>query len=170
MKTFALITTVALSGFAAFSAEATPAKANADCKDNSNCCAAKSQCDDTCWLDIETITIEAANGDPIAQYAIAWITDTGANNTPSDPDKAADMYSKALPGLEKAAKEGNPTACYALANMYANGKGVEKNPEKAKEILAWCKECLKKKAAEKAAADKSSQEAPADAAQQTSGM
>ncbi len=170
MKTFALMTTVALSSFAAFGAETTPAPATDACKDNAACCAKDAKCDDTCWLDVETITIEAANGDPIAQYAIAWITDTGASNTPKDPEKAQDMYAKALPGLEKAAKEGNPTACYALANMYANGKGVEKNPEKAKEILAWCKDCLKKKAAEKAAADKSSQEAPADAAQQSSEM
>jgi len=155
MKTFALISMVALSGFVAAGAEATPAKTDAACCTNG---ANAAKCDDQCWLDIETITVEAANGDPIAQYAIAWITDSGINNTPKDPEKAKEMYTKALPGLEKAAKEGNPTACYALANMYANGKGVEKNPEKAKEIMAHCKDCMKKKAAEKEAAEKASQE------------
>ncbi len=156
MKTFALITMVALSGFAATGAEATPAKADAAacCKEAANA----PQCDEQCWLDIETITLEAANGDPIAQYTVAWLSDTGVNNTPKDPEKAKEMYSKALPGLEKAAKEGNPTACRALASMYANGKGVEKNPEKAKEIMSWCKECAEKKAAEIKAAEKSSQE------------
>lgn len=172
MKTFALITTVALSSFAAIGAEATPAQKDATaCSDP--CCqnnAEGSQCGNSCWLDIETITIEAANGDPIAQYAIAWITDNGTGDTPADPEKAKDMYSKALPGLEKAAKEGNPTACAALAHMYATGKGVEKDPEKAREIMKWCKECAAKKAAEKEAAAKdASQDAPAET-QPASGM
>jgi TPR repeat protein len=171
MKTFALISTVALSSLAAFAAEnSTPAQDTPNSP--APCCpkaADADDCVDSCWLDIETITIEAANGDPIAQYAIAWITETGVNDTPADPEKAQDMYSKALPGLEKAAKEGNPAACAALAHMYANGKGVEKNPEKAREIMKWCKECAEKRAAEKAAAEKSSQDTPADA-QPESGM
>lgn len=94
-------------------------------------------------MDVETITIEAANGNPIAQYVIAWITDNGLNDEPADPEKAKDMYAKALPGLEKAAEEGDPSACCALAKMYATGKGVEKNPEKAKELMERCKQLMK---------------------------
>lgn len=148
MKTITFIMTVALSSLTALGAEDTT---KPTCPEQKECCksADKSNaCDDTCWLDIETITVEAANGDPLAQYAIAWITENGTGNTPKNPQKAHEMYSKAVPGLEKAAKEGHPTACQALARMYATGKGVEKNPEKAAEIMKWCKECKEKKAAD----------------------
>lgn len=147
MKTIAIATAVALSGFAAMGAEDTnntpasnnttlnkPAAAEKCCQ--SDKCAG---CNDTAWVDIETITIEAANGDPIAQYAIAYITDTGAGDTEKDPEKAKEMYANALPGLEKAAADGNPRACRALAHMYAEGKGVEKNEAKAKEYMEMCK-------------------------------
>jgi TPR repeat protein len=56
------------------------------------------------------------------------------NNVPQDPEKAKEMYSKAVPGLEKAAADGDASACCALANMYATGKGVDKDEAKAKEI------------------------------------
>ena len=143
MKKFALLSLVALSGAAAYGADentTTPAPA-----DNTQaCCANNAQdCDEECWLDVETITIEAANGDPIAQYTIAWLTDTGMNNVPQDPDKAKEMYSKAVPGLEKAAADGDASACCALANMYATGKGVEKDEAKAKEMMNRCKELMK---------------------------
>lgn len=87
----------------------------------------------------------SSNGNPIAQYVIAWITDNGLNNEPADPEKAKGMYTQALPGLEKAAAEGDPAACCALAKMYATGKGVEKNPEKAKELMERCKQLMKDK-------------------------
>lgn len=165
MKTIALISAVALSSFAAIGAESNSAPAQADnttaantaCADNQN-----SACCDECEVDVETITLLAENGDPIAQYTIAWIAD---NATPADPDKAQEMYSKALPGLEKAAKEGDPKACYALAHMYAEGKGVAKDPEKSKAMLKWCKACCDKKAA-----DKSSQEGAATPEQQPAEM
>ncbi|MBR5887898.1 MAG: sel1 repeat family protein [Akkermansia sp.] len=144
MKNIALITAVTLSSFAAFGAEsqpaATPAAAASDC-----CANQAANCPEQCEVDMETITILAENGDPIAQYTIAWIADTGTESTPADPAKANEMYSKALPGLEKAAKAGDPKACYALAHMYMEGKGVEKNPEKAKALLKWCKDCCDKK-------------------------
>ena len=50
-----------------------------------------------------------------------------------------------LPVLEKAAAEGDPAACCALAKMYATGKGVEKNPEKAKELMEHAKQLMKAK-------------------------
>ncbi len=165
MKNIALMTAVTLGSFAAISAEPTPTSTPADCpatpacQQNGN----GTQCGDTCWVDMETITVLAENGDPIAQYAIAWITDNGMNDTPADPEKAADMYSKALPGLEKAAREGNPTACCALAHMYATGKGVAKDPEKAREIMKWCKECCKDKKVDKAAEAAPAEAAPANA-------
>lgn len=168
MKTIALITAVALSSFAATGAESNSTPAQAEntsaaknaCTDNQ-----KAACCDECEVDIETITLLAENGDPIAQYTIAWIADNGTPNTPADPDKAQEMYTKALPGLEKAAKDGDPKACYALAHMYAEGKGVAKDPEKSKAMLKWCKACCDKKAA-----DKNSQEGAATPEQQPAEM
>ena len=148
LSAFALCSTVAMG---------------ADNKDNqaecgTACCDAKckadaADCGEEYWLDVETITVEAANGDPIAQYTIAWLTETGANSVPQDPEKAKEMYSKALPGLEKAAESGDASACCALANMYANGKGVEKDEAKAKAWMERCKQLMKQK--KDAAADKS---------------
>ena len=105
------------------------------------------------WLNIETVTLEAANGDPIAQYTVAYLTETGNEKTAPDSEKAKEWYTKSLPGLEKAAEEGHPAACRALAHMYAEGKGVEKNPEKAEKYMKMYKELCKKhceKAKEKA--------------------
>lgn len=157
MKTIAIATAVALSGLAAMGAETTTNTPSS--KDGAwnasepaeNCCDTNSCAgdNDTAWVDIETITLEAANGDPIAQYAIAYITDTGSGDTEKDPAKANEMYRNALPGLEKAAAEGNPRACRALAHMYAEGKGVEKNEAKAKEYMEMCKKCCEKNAAPK---------------------
>lgn len=155
-----MICTIAAGATTAFCAEnAAPDSADTTkaCCDNSNSCC-NNQADDECWLDIETITIEAANGDPIAQYTIAWLTDTGTNNVPQDTAKAEEMYAKALPGLEKAAAEGDPNACCALAKMYATGKGVAKDEAKAKELMQ--RYCELEKAQKKA--DKTTDPAPTD--------
>lgn len=168
MKTITLMTAVVLSSFAATGAETTPAPAQADNSANTSpACTANLNptCCDECEVDIETITLLAENGDPIAQYTIAWIADNGTPDTPAAPEKAQEMYAKALPGLEKAAKKGDPKACYALAHMYMEGKGVAKDPEKAKAIMKWCKDCCDKKAAEK-----SSQEGAATPEQQPAEM
>lgn len=100
------------------------------------------------WLNIETVTLEAANGDPIAQYTVAYLTETGDENTAPDTEKAKEWYTKSLPGLEKAAAEGHPAACRALARMYAEGKGVEKNPEMAEKYMKMYKEICEKKCEE----------------------
>lgn len=142
MKKLALISTAALLAGTAYCAESNEAACPAPQQDKT--CCNTDNCDE-CWLNVETITVEAENGDPIAQYTIAWISDNGTNNVPQDPEKAKEWYAKALPGLEKAAADGDPSACCALANMYANGKGVEKNPEKAKELMERCKQLLKEK-------------------------
>jgi len=157
MKTIAIMTAVALSGLTAMSAETTSSTDNMTATPTATCSGSDKgiQCDDTAWLNVETVTIEAANGDPIAQYAIAYITDNGINNTPKDPEKAQALYSQALPGLEKAAKDGDPNACRALARMYAEGKGVEKDSAKAEEYLKQCRECSKKKAEEQKKSDQS---------------
>ncbi|MBR2126729.1 MAG: sel1 repeat family protein [Akkermansia sp.] len=151
MKKIALITAVALSSFAAIGAESqAAAKADTAAAPAAPCCdKSAAACPEQCTVDMETITVLAENGDPIAQYTIAWIADNGTAATPADPEKAKEMYAKALPGLEKAAKEGDPKACYALAHMYAEGKGVEKDHEKAKAMMKWCKECCDKKGSEK---------------------
>lgn len=161
MKKFALLSIVALSGAAAFCAESDNKCPQADCKQDKACCkekcAAQNCCDDEVYeLDIETITLEAANGDPIAQYTIAWLTDTGMNNVPKDPEKAKEMYAKAVPGLEKAAADGDASACCALANMYATGKGVDKDEAKAKELMQRCKELLKAQKEQQKKADDAS--------------
>lgn len=155
MKKIALITVVALSSSAAICAETQPTEntENASAPATPCCDSSQSNCPEQCTVDMETITVLADNGDPIAQYTIAWIADNGTTATPADPEKAKEMYAKALPGLEKAAKEGDPKACCALAHMYAEGKGVEKDPDKAKALLKWCKECCDKKASEKTPAD-----------------
>lgn len=147
MRTLAIATAVALSGLTAMGAENTTNTASTNeaaccaAKTSETCCPATASADnnDTEWVDIETITIEAANGDPIAQYTIAYITDSGAGDTTQDPEKAQEMYKNALPGLEKAAADGNPRACKALAYMYAEGKGVKKDEAKAKEYMEMCK-------------------------------
>jgi TPR repeat protein len=142
MKTIALISAVTLGSMAAFSAETTENTAPAsEATPTVAACEVTEegiQCGENCWANVETITLLAANGDPIAQYAIAWITENGTNDTEADPAKANEMYSHALPGLEKAAREGNPTACRVLAHMYATGRGVEKDPAKAQEVMSWC--------------------------------
>lgn len=101
-------------------------------------------CDGAYWLNIDTVTLAAANGDPIAQYAIAYITENGINGAQKDPEKAQGLYTQALPGLTTAANEGNPTACRALAHMYAHGKGVQKDEQKSREFMKKCKENCKK--------------------------
>ncbi len=106
------------------------------------------------WLDIDTLTIEAANGDPIAQYTIAYLTDDGSDMPAKDcAETSASMYKAALPKLHAEAKAGNGAACLALAHMYHTGSGVEKNPEMAKKFIAMahaakdkpacCGECKK---------------------------
>ena len=104
------------------------------------CCPKADKMPQQCWLNIDTITLEAANGDPLAQYTIAYLTDQGVN-IPKDSEKAKELYSKAAPGLRDAAAKGHPAACFALAHMYAEGKGVEKNADKAAEYHKWGKQC-----------------------------
>ncbi|MCQ2364783.1 MAG: hypothetical protein MJ051_04435 [Akkermansia sp.] len=94
-------------------------------------------------LNIDTVTVEAANGDPVAQFTMAYLTDNGLADMPQDADKARDMYAAALPGLEKAAEAGNAHACRALAHMYEHGKGVEKDADKAAHYKAMCEKCCK---------------------------
>ncbi len=157
MKKIAFMTAVACFAIPAMAENASTPNENCKdkaCCDKSACCdkaaakdAACNRCGDECWLNIETVTLEAANGDPLAQYTIAWLTDTG-NGVEQDSDKAAELYGKALPGLQKAADEGNPGACLALARMYADGKGVEKNPEMVKKYLEMFKACRDKAKAE----------------------
>lgn len=95
------------------------------------------------WLNIETVTLAAENGDPLAQYTIAWLSDTGQAGTPKDAAKAESYYAKAAPGLEKAAKEGCEHAARALARMYDEGKGVVKDAAKAAEFRAHAEKCRK---------------------------
>ncbi len=168
MNKIAFMTAVAFAAIPAMAQDAPAQDSNkASCCDKAKACcpAGKDSCaagkdakaGDQCWLNVETVTLEAANGDPLAQYTIAWLTDTGKAGVEQDSDKAADMYGKALPGLEKAAAGGNAGACLALARMYAEGKGVEKNAETAKKYMEMFKACKAKAA--KPAADA----APADA-------
>lgn len=171
MKKFAITTAVVLLGLApaAMADESTPATnaPNSCCTDPGNCQAPctksdKSACDDaTAWLDIETVTVEAENGDPIAQYTVAYLYETGNDTTKPDTSKAADWYTKALPGLEKSAADGNPAACRALARMYSEGKGVEKNHETAEKYWKMYKECKKKESRKECCPDSAPPATPA---------
>ncbi len=96
------------------------------------------------WLNIDTVTLEAANGNPLAQYTIAYLTDTGTPTTKANPDMAKKMYSHALPKLTAAADSGHVGACRALSQIYAQGRGVEKNPEMAAKYAQMAKECAAK--------------------------
>ena len=155
MKKFAITTAAVLLGLAPWAQADEPAKTETPackcCCKNSNCkspCAKTDkgiQCGEQAWLDIETVTLEAANGDPIAQYTVAYLTEAGDDNTAPDADKASEWYKKSLPGLEKSAADGSISACLALAHMYAEGKGVEKNPEMVKKYKKMAKELWEKK-------------------------
>ena len=147
MKTIALMTAVALSGFAlgaTTDTTTTTTPTTSDTTTPSISCQRDGKggvsCDGNYWLNIDTVTLAAANGDPIAQYAIAYITENGINGTQKDPEKAQGLYTQALPGLTSAANNGNPTACRALAHMYAHGKGVTKDEQKSREFMEKCKE------------------------------
>ena len=162
MKKFAFTTAAVLLGLAPLAladetqntTETTPAAGNC-CTEDGSC---KSDCSkpdentpgtEEAWLDIETVTVEAANGDPIAQYTVAYLTEIGNDQTAPDSEKAREWYAKSLPGLEKAAEEGHPAACLALARMYAQGKGVEKNTEKAEKYMKMYKEICKERRSQK---------------------
>ncbi len=154
MKTTAFIATVTLLGMQAFASAdtTTPTSTPSDTKCPTTCCTPDQTCCPTTtpqgsvqsfgqeWLNVETITLEAANGDPIAQYTLAYLTDTG-NQVPQDKDKAAEMYAAAKPGLEKAAHAGNAAACHALAHMCATGSGCDKDPEQAAKYTQMAKDC-----------------------------
>lgn len=159
MKKFAITTAAVLLGLAPW---ATADEAKCDTKPAcTSCCTKDGSCKSPCsksdkgvccgeqaWLDIETVTVEAANGDPIAQYTVAYLTETGDDNNSPNPEKASEWYAKSLPGLEKAAADGNICACRALAHMYAEGKGVDKNPEMAEKYSKMAKELWEKKCKE----------------------
>lgn len=147
MKTFAMMTAVALGSLAAMGAD-TPTTTSTDTTTPGISCRKDGKgvsCDGTYWIDVDTLTLAAANGDPIAQYAVAYITENGINGTPKDPDKAQAMYTQAFPGLKEAADNGNPTACRALAHMYAHGKGVDKDEAKSRDFMQKCKDATDKK-------------------------
>lgn len=149
MKTIALMTAVALGGMLAMGADDdATALSTKDATTPGITCQKDGQgvtCDGTYWINVDTMTLAAANGDPIAQYAIAYITENGINGTPKDPVKAQALYSQALPGLKEAADDGNPTACRALAHMYAHGKGVKRDEEKSRDFMEMCKDAQEKK-------------------------
>lgn len=166
MKKFAITTAAVLLGLAQLTAAEDPTRdktpATPCCDTATSCCADKAKCKPCApmcsksdkgvccgekeWLDIETVTLEAANGDPIAQYTIAYLTEVGDESTAPDTGKAMEWYGKSVDGLKKAADEGSATACCALARMYSEGKGVEKDPAMAEKYMKMCKEICNKKA------------------------
>lgn len=155
MKMTSIMTVVAAMSTLAFAAEPTDLSMNATPAPDAATVAAPAattapapgmkDCGMLGWLNIDTITVDAANGDPVAQFTVAYLTDTGKAGMTQDTDKASELFTAALPGLERAADEGNAHACRALAHMYAEGKGVEKNDEKAAHYRAMCDKCCKDK-------------------------
>lgn len=132
MKTTTLLTLAALSASIAFAASGSDTKDGVPTADVKNGTPSY-QYGDNEWADVETITVQAANGDPIAQYVIAWILDEGAG-VPQDKKAADTWYKKAAPGLQKKADKGDKAACHALSAMYKNGKGVDQDESKAAEL------------------------------------
>lgn len=104
-------------------------------------CPEGAACADEAWLQVESVTIAAENGDPLAQYTLAWLTETGQGGMEADAEKAQELYAKALPGLKAAADGGHADACLALAAMYGMGKGVEADAETAASYAARAAEC-----------------------------
>lgn len=107
-------------------------------------CPAGAACADEAWLQVESVTIAAENGDPLAQYTLAWLTETGQGGMEADAEEAQELYAKALPGLKAAADGGHADACLALAVMYGMGKGVEADAETAASYAARAAECCAK--------------------------
>lgn len=145
MKNIALTTTMAaLLGLNLMAAETTVNGAPAAADSTPICSMSETgiSCGDSKWLNIDTVTWEAQNGNPIAQYTIAYMTDNGIS-VPRDSDKAQEMYAKARPALEKAAQDGHAGACRALCQMYTDGKGVDKDPEMAAKYKTMWNNCCK---------------------------
>lgn len=109
-------------------------------------------------LNIETITVAAANGDPLAQYTLAYLTESG-QGVAQDAEKAKTMYAGALTGLQQAAEAGDPRACKALAHMYSEGQGVDKDPAKAAEYMKMAKACKSAKDCKGCCKDKKQKDA-----------
>lgn len=150
MKTLTIMTAAALLALPVLADDAKPATTTTTPAADTKACPTKDKKADKkeakeYWLDIDTITVEAENGDPIAQYTVAYLTDQGVH-MPKDPKKANEMYKKAAPGLQAAADKGHAGACFALAHMYAEGKGVDKDTNKAAEYHKKARECCNQKA------------------------
>ena len=70
--------------------------------------------------DIDYVKEHAIDGDPIAQYHLALMFDTG-RGVPLIPTEAEKWY-------KAAAEQGHPNACYYLARMYSlETSGIPKN-------------------------------------------
>lgn len=163
MNKITITVAAALMSLAAYAQDTTAAaQCDSSATAKGKCCPAEACCKadakkmmkDCCEeLNIETVTVQAANGDPIAQFTLAYMTEEGIN-TSKDVEKAHGMYKDALPALEKAARDGHGGACRALMYMYSEGKGVAKDAAKAAEYKAhFMKNAKEKCCAAKAAAD-----------------
>lgn len=77
-------------------------------------------------LDIDARLAE--QGDAFAQYRLGrYYAQHGGRQTP----ESVSWYKKASPGLHRLAETGNGQAMYVLGVMYAYGRGVGRNTEKA---------------------------------------
>ena len=77
-------------------------------------------------MSLAELTKYARMNDPKAQTALGYRYDEGVG-VAADPKTAFNLY-------QKAAKQGNTTAMYNLAHLYADGRGVEQNFDKAREL------------------------------------
>lgn len=149
MNKITITMAAALLGLTAYAQENTAAAETAAAAAKDSCCPAAMAmgiAPEACkTLNVETVTAMAANGDPIAQFTLAYMTDGGIN-TPQDTAKAAEMYKNLAPVLTDAAAKGHAGACCALAHMYKEGKGVEKDAAKAAEYMGMYKKCCADKA------------------------
>ncbi len=70
----------------------------------------------------------AAEGDGLAQYGLGKLYETGLSGFPSDLSLAVEWY-------QKSADQGVPAALNNLARLFADGRGVERDTERA--VLLW---------------------------------
>ncbi len=153
MKTTLLMTAAAFLGLSAYAEDTTTCtKTTTQGCPNGCCCApnvmpdGKIQACNTEWLNVDTVQIDAANGDPIAQYTVAYLTSDGSD-TPmkDDPAISQKMSAQAMTNLKKAADSGHAGACMALAHMYQKGCcGCEKNTEMSQKYMKMAQDCQDK--------------------------
>jgi len=116
----------AMTGIAALAVILTATLTHTGCGRNGNLPQPSELELDRTKLSVETLLLldQAKRGDPVAQFNLGAMYDSGYYDLPQN-------YAEALKWYLRAADQGSYSAQYYLAIMYAEGKGVRKNLAKA---------------------------------------